>query len=143
MDNEHDSSGAVKRAITHRIVYQHGELFQKYGLEAVERAIEEKASSFQGQHLDEIGSSDISCWVTDIEASLKRAKPTEPTTARQAYAQESAKAKELYDAEFVNNPPELRPKWESQPLESRVPWLNKAAILLAAQRKRREKGEPE
>jgi hypothetical protein len=45
------------------------------------QAIEDKASSFEDERLEEIGSSDVSCWIADIEASLKRAVPTEPCYA--------------------------------------------------------------
>lgn len=51
--------------------------------------------------------------------------------ARAIYATHNAKAKELFNDAFQGNPPALRPEWESQPLESRVEWLNKAARHLA------------
>lgn len=40
-----------------------------------------------------------------------------------------AKAKDLYNAEFSLNPPELRPRFESQPLETKAEWFSKAARL--------------
>lgn len=46
--------------------------------------------------------------------------------AQATYAHQNAKAKALYDAEFAHLPPGQRPAWESQPLEYRVEWLNKA-----------------
>jgi len=43
-----------------------------------------------------------------------------------------AKAKELYDEAYSLNPPELRPRFESQPLETRAEWFAKAARLPVA-----------
>lgn len=40
-----------------------------------------------------------------------------------------AKAKDLYNAEFALNPPELRPRFESQPPETKAEWFAKAARL--------------
>jgi hypothetical protein len=40
-----------------------------------------------------------------------------------------AKAKELYDENYLLNPPELRPRFESQPLETKAVWFAKAAHL--------------
>jgi len=61
-------SESVKNAITRRIATQHVDLLSTYGVEAVTDAIEEQAS-FVGE-VEEIGSSDISCWVNSIKVSL-------------------------------------------------------------------------
>jgi len=50
-----------------------------------------------------------------------------------SYEAVAAKAKELYDDNFSNLLPNQRPRWESQPLEYRTTWLNKAARLPADQ----------
>lgn len=57
-----------------------------------------------------------------------------PSDALSIYAAHNAKAKELFNDAFQGNPPGQRPEWESQPLESRVEWLNKAARLLATEK---------
>lgn len=58
-----------------------------------------------------------------------------------SYAAIAAKAREMYDNEYrQNNPPALRPQWESQPLNVRTEWLNKATRQIdreAAQRGRK------
>jgi len=40
-----------------------------------------------------------------------------------------AKAKSLYEDNYALNPPELRPRFESQPLQTRAEWFAKAARL--------------
>lgn len=63
---------SVKSAITHRVMRSHPDLLIRYGLGAVVQAIDDKASQFHDWQLDEIGSSDVSCWVMDIEKDLER-----------------------------------------------------------------------
>lgn len=63
-------STAVGTAVAHRIATQHVELIRIYGIEAVMDAIDDEAA-FVGQ-VEEIGSSDISCWVNNIRKSLIR-----------------------------------------------------------------------
>lgn len=75
------SYDAVYNALCTRVRNVRLDLVITYGLSAVMQAIEDKASSFQDERLEEIGSSDVSCWIADIEASLKRAVPTEPCFA--------------------------------------------------------------
>lgn len=59
---------SVHRAITHRIATQHVDLIAKYGLTFVMAEIDEE-TSFVGD-VEEIGSSDISCWVNAIKDRL-------------------------------------------------------------------------
>ena len=59
---------AVRNSLVRRITTQHLDLLKMYGLVAVTDAINEQAS-FVGE-VEEIGSSDISCWVKDIARSL-------------------------------------------------------------------------
>ena len=61
-------STAVSDAIARRISTQHLELIQVYGLDAVMEEIDYEAM-FVGQ-VEEIGSSDISCWVNNIRKRL-------------------------------------------------------------------------
>jgi hypothetical protein len=49
-----------------------------------------------------------------------------------SYAVIAARAKDQFDDNLSNNPPELRPRWESQPVESQELWLNKAARQIDA-----------
>jgi hypothetical protein len=71
------SYNAVKGSICHRIARQHINLISTYGIEMVMDAVEDKASSFEDRELEEIGSSDVSCWIKDIEETLKRWKDRE------------------------------------------------------------------
>ena len=61
-------SQAVNNSITRRIATQHVELIRCYGLEAVMEEIDDEVS-FVGE-VEEIGSSDISCWVNNIRKRL-------------------------------------------------------------------------
>lgn len=67
-----DSVQSVYNAISHRIRVRHVDLIVKYGLDAVMEAVQFKADCFDGQQLEEIGTSDVSCWVKDIEETLSR-----------------------------------------------------------------------
>ena len=72
--NESDSSEeAVKSAVTRRIRNQHVELITKYGIEEVMNAIEDVASGVG--NLVEIGSSDVSGWVSSIIKMLEKRFP--------------------------------------------------------------------
>ena len=61
---------AVKNAIIHRISIRHLDLIKQYGIERVMDAIEDMAL-YVGE-VEEIGSSDVSCWVKSIEERLGR-----------------------------------------------------------------------
>ena len=63
-------SNAVRSAITRRIANQHIELIRCYGLDAVVEEIDDEAA-FVGE-VEEIGSSDISCWVNAIRQRDKQ-----------------------------------------------------------------------
>jgi hypothetical protein len=65
---ENDSSASAASAITRRIMNQHVDLLAKYGPEKVLTAINDKAEDLHD--LEEIGSSDVSCWVQDIIKDL-------------------------------------------------------------------------
>ena len=67
------SAEAVKNAVSRRIVNQHVELIAKYGIEEVMNAIEDVASGVGD--LVEIGSSDVSGWVSSIIIMLKKRFP--------------------------------------------------------------------
>jgi hypothetical protein len=65
---ENDSQESVARAITHRILNQRLDLLSKYGPDKVSDAIDDVAA-FVGS-VEEIGSSDISGWVRQVERTL-------------------------------------------------------------------------
>ena len=64
----HDTTEAARNAISRRIMIQHVQLLADHGPVRVLAAIDDRAASLSD--LEEIGSSDISCWVKDIERSL-------------------------------------------------------------------------
>jgi hypothetical protein len=70
---EGDDYSAVTSAITRRIITQHPEVLAKYGPAIVGQAIDEIAD-FVGD-VDEIGSSDVSGWVSQVIRSLGRFAP--------------------------------------------------------------------
>ena len=70
---ESDDYSPVTSAITRRIIHQHPELLAKYGPAVVGQAIDEIAE-FVGD-VDEIGSSDVSGWVSQVIRSLGRFAP--------------------------------------------------------------------
>ena len=70
---ESDDYSAVTGAITRRIITQHPEVLAKYGPAIVSQAIDEIAD-FVGD-VDEIGSSDVSGWVSQVIRSLGRFAP--------------------------------------------------------------------
>jgi hypothetical protein len=70
---ESDDYSAVTGAITRRIITQHPEVLAKYGPAIVSQAIDEIAE-FVGD-VDEIGSSDVSGWVSQVIRSLGRFAP--------------------------------------------------------------------
>jgi len=67
-----DSYEAVLSAICQRVRVRHLDLIARFGIERVMSAIEDIAGQFRGVQLDEIGTSDVSCWVHDMERSLSR-----------------------------------------------------------------------
>lgn len=66
-----NSYEAVKSAICRRIMIQHVNLFEQYGFEKVEIAINDAASFYGSTQLDEIGTSDVSAYVRSVIESLK------------------------------------------------------------------------
>ena len=68
---------SVFDAICRRIAITRPDLLEAYGIVRVMEAIRSVASQFESIELDEIGTSDVSCWVADIEASLKRSTANE------------------------------------------------------------------
>jgi hypothetical protein len=84
---EGEDHNPVAGAITRRIIHQHPELLAKYGPHVVMLAIDEIAD-FVGD-TDEIGSSDVSGWVKQLEQSLGRFAPVKEgevdESALQAY----------------------------------------------------------
>lgn len=68
LDGDGDIDSAVASAITRRILMQRTDLLAKYGPEKVSQAIGDVAD-FVGD-VDEIGSSDVSGWVKQIEREL-------------------------------------------------------------------------
>ena len=69
---DHEDNPVVN-AITHRILMQRTDLLQKYGPEAVGQAIDSVAE-WVGD-VEEIGSSDVSGWIRDVERSLADMNP--------------------------------------------------------------------
>lgn len=67
------SEEAVKSAITRRIRNQHVELIAEYGIEEVMNAIEDISSGVGD--LEEIGSSDVSYWVSCVIKMLEKKGP--------------------------------------------------------------------
>jgi hypothetical protein len=63
-----DSASPVERAILHRIMMQHSSLLGRYGPQAVMDAARDVAE-FVGD-VDEIGSSDVSAYVRNVEQVL-------------------------------------------------------------------------
>jgi hypothetical protein len=70
---ESNDYSAVTNAITRRILQQHPQVLAKYGPEVVGLAIDEIAE-FVG-NVDEIGSSDVSGWTSQVIRSLSRFSP--------------------------------------------------------------------
>lgn len=68
--NEMDNDNPVVNAITRRIMMQRTDLLSKYGPELIGDAIDEVAE-FVGD-VEEIGSSDVSGWVRQVEDYAKR-----------------------------------------------------------------------
>ena len=69
LHNPGEEDSPVAQAITRRILLQRTDLLAKYGPEKVGQAIDEVAD-FVGD-VDEIGSSDVSGWVRQVETNLK------------------------------------------------------------------------
>jgi len=59
---------AVKNAIIHRILTGRVDLLNTYGLDLVESAVDFQADMVG--EVEEIGTSDVSCWVNSIENFL-------------------------------------------------------------------------
>lgn len=67
-----NSYESVKSAIMRRIIMQHVDLISEYGLDRVEEEIDNVALGYADTMLEEIGSSDVSCWVIEIKERLRR-----------------------------------------------------------------------
>jgi hypothetical protein len=67
-----DSYDSVKQAIEHRVVTTELDLIETYGLTAVTEEIENQALSYADEQLDEIGTSDVSCWILNIREKLEK-----------------------------------------------------------------------
>jgi len=61
---------AVKNAIIHRILTGRVDLLDTYGLVLVESAVDFQVDMVG--EVDEIGTSDVSCWVNSVENFLVR-----------------------------------------------------------------------
>ena len=72
INEEHDPS-PVASAIVRRIMFNHPDLLQDYGPNLVNAAVSEVAD-YVGD-VDEIGSSDVSSWVKQVERMLKENPP--------------------------------------------------------------------
>jgi hypothetical protein len=68
-----DSSSPVERAILHRIMMRHTGMLGQYGPESVMAAVADVAD-YVGD-VDEIGTSDVSGWVMQVERMLKENPP--------------------------------------------------------------------
>jgi hypothetical protein len=64
MSTNNDSQNSVASAITYRIINQHVHLLSAYGVQRVYDAIVNEATRVGD--VEEIGSSDVSCWVNNI-----------------------------------------------------------------------------
>ena len=71
--SEEIDDSPVASAITRRIVLQHSELLAKYGPNLVKHAIDNVAD-YVGD-VDEIGSSDVSGWIRQVERMLSENPP--------------------------------------------------------------------
>jgi hypothetical protein len=68
------SAQDVINAVTRRIVNYHVELITKHGLDEVTNAIEDFASGMEEEDLEEIGTSDVSYWVSCVIKMLESQK---------------------------------------------------------------------
>lgn len=66
---QEDTTGAAASAITRRIMLRHTDLLTQYGPTLVMQAIDDVAEGLND--LEEIGSSDVSCWVNEVQTKLK------------------------------------------------------------------------
>jgi hypothetical protein len=66
-ENAQDS---VANALYTRVTRVRTDLLNKYGIGAINDAIDEISSRFAGEELDEIGSSDVSGWIRELEQIL-------------------------------------------------------------------------
>jgi hypothetical protein len=66
-ENAQDS---VANALYTRVTRVRTDLLNKYGIGAINDAIDEISSRFAGEELDEIGSSDVSGWIKQLEQIL-------------------------------------------------------------------------
>lgn len=82
--DENNPTDAVISSIVRRIMMQRTDLLKQYGPEAVLRAVEEVAD-FVGD-VEEIGSSDVSAWINQVERALQSSKIQEDITTGKYYA---------------------------------------------------------
>jgi hypothetical protein len=91
-DDRESVEDAVERAILHRIMMQHTGLLSKFGPEAVMNAAREVAD-FVGD-VDEIGTSDVSGWVRQVERDLTSQEVKEESCNECGYTMESCQCHE-------------------------------------------------
>jgi hypothetical protein len=65
-----DAQDSVANALYNRVTRVRTDLLNKYGIGAINDAIDEISSRFAGEELDEIGSSDVSGWIRELEQIL-------------------------------------------------------------------------
>ena len=65
-----DAQDSVANALYTRVTRVRTDLLNKYGIGAINDAIDEISSRFAGEELDEIGSSDVSGWIRQLEQIL-------------------------------------------------------------------------
>jgi hypothetical protein len=65
-----DAQDSVANALYTRVTRVRTDLLNKYGIGAINDAIDEISSRFAGEELDEIGSSDVSGWIKQLEQIL-------------------------------------------------------------------------
>ena len=65
-----DSQDSVANALYTRVTRVRTDLLNKYGIGAINDAIDEISSRFAGEELEEIGSSDVSGWIREMEQIL-------------------------------------------------------------------------
>jgi len=61
---------AVFNAICGRITARHADMLSEFGVEACINAADEIAVTVASNPVEEIGTSDVSCWVNQIRSTL-------------------------------------------------------------------------
>lgn len=98
-DRQNELEEGIVNAISRRIMHVNHDLLSKYGVVAVTDAISRKASQLAEYGLEEIGSSDISIWVKQIESELEdEQKYVEKMKNKSGSVAESPENPELHKA---------------------------------------------